>query len=466
MSPSQIFLIFRARSRIVLATFLVAVLTATAISLLLPRYYTATSQLVVNYKGVDSVTGSPVLTQQQPGYLDTQMAIIGSPSTAQQVVDDLQLVKDPVFREAFTKAGGKGRMREWIASRLLSRLEVEPAKESNVLNVAFSAREPELAATVANAFARAYRERSAWLKADPVQRASLYFGDRIKSLRDNLEQAQAQLSAYQQEKGITSADQKLDVEIARLNELSQQLVAAESQAIEARSRQQSVRSNAADSPDVAQSPVVQSLKVEEGRVAAKLAELAERLGPSHPQYEAAQAELDRIRSQLRKEVRSVSSSIGSTARIQERREAELRTELAQQKTRVLEMNRMRDEMAVLQSDADNAQKALDVATQRFTETSMEGQSNQVDISILSEAQPPGAPSSPRIGLNILLAAFIGGVLGAGLGLIAEFLDRRLRSSNDLAELLQVPVVALAGRKHSVTVAGKLPALPGRYLTSP
>lgn len=465
MSPSQIFLILRARSRIVLTTFLVAVLTATLISLLLPRYYKATSQLVVNYKGVDSVTGSPVLAQQRPGYLDTQVAIIRSPSTAQQVVDDLQLAEHPLFQEAFTKAGGKDQLREWIAGRLLGRLEVEPAKESNVLNVTFSARDPELAATVANAFARAYRERSVWLKVDPVQQASQYFSDRIKSLRDNLEQAQARLSAYQQEKGITSADQKLDVETARLNELSQQLVAAESQAIEARSRQQSVRGNAADSPDVAQSPVIQSLKMEEGRAAAKLAELAERLGPNHPQYEAAQAELGRIRGQLQSEVRSVSHSIGSTARIQERREAELRAEMAQQKARVLEMNRMRDEMAVLQSDVDNAQKALGAATQRFTETSMEGQSNQSDISILSEAQPPGAPSSPKVGLNILLSTFIGGLLGAGLGLIAELLDRRLRSSNDLAELLQVPVVALAGRKRTVTVVGQLSASPGKYLTS-
>lgn len=465
MSPSLIFLILRARIRIVLATFLVAVLTATAISLLLPRYYKATSQLVVNYKGVDSVTGSPILAQQQPGYLDTQVAIIRSPSTAQRVVDDLQLFKHPLFQEEYTDAGGKGQLREWIASRLLRRLEVEPAKEGNVLNVTFSARDPEMAATIANAFARAYRERSAWLKTDPVQQASQYFGDRIKSLRDNLEQAQARLTAYQQEKGITSADQKADVEMTRLNELSQQLVTAESLAIEARSRQQSVRGNAADSPDVAQNPVVQSLKVEESRVAGKLSELAERLGPNHPQYEAVQAELDRIRSQLQKEVRSVSHSIGSTARIQEQREAELRAEVKQQKARVLEMNRMRDEMAVLQNDVDNAQKALDAATQRFTQTSIEGQSNQSDISILSEAQPPGAPSSPRIGLNILLSAFIGGLLGVGLGLIAELLDRRLRSSNDLAELLQVPVVALGRRKHSVTVVGQLSASPGKYLTS-
>jgi len=465
MSPKLIFLILRARIRIVLATFLVTVLTATAVSLMMPRYYKATSQLVLNYKGIDSVTGSPVMAQQQPGYLETQVDIIRSPSTALQVVDDLQLVTRTRYREAFMEDGGTGKLREWIAHRLLHRLEVEPSRDSSVLDVTFSDQDPELAATVANAFARAYRERSTRLKVGPVQEASQYFGDRIKSLRDDLEQAQSRLSAYQQEKGITSADQKLDIETARLNELSQQLVVAQAMAIEARSRRQSASGNAADSPDVAQNPVIQSLKVEASRAAAKLAELSERLGPSHPQYEAAQAELSRIQSQLQKEVRSVSNSVSSTARIQEQREADLRAEVAQQKARVLELNRMRDEMAVLQNDVDNAQKALDAATRRFAETSMEGQSNQIDIAILSEAQPPGAPASPRIVLNILLSVFLGGVLGAGLGLIAELLDRRLRSSDDLAELLQAPVVALARGRHTVTVVGQLPTPPGKYLPS-
>ena len=463
MSPSLIFLILRARIGIVLVTFLATTATATAISLILPRYYKATSQLVLNYKGVDSVTGSPAMTQQQPGYLDTQVDIIRSPSTALRVVDDLQLVKSDRYQGAFVEDDGKGSLREGIANRLLRELKVETSRESSVLNVSFSDQDPEFAATVANAFARAYRERSTWLKMDPVQQASQYFGNRIRSLRDNLEQAQARLSAYQREKGVTSADQKLDVETARLNELSQQLVAAQALAIEARSRRQSARGNPADSPDVAQNPVIQSLKVEASRAAAKVAELSAQLGPNHPQYEAAQAEFEKIQNQLRREVATVFNSISGTARIQEQREAELRAEVAQQKSRVLEVNGMRNEMAVLQNDVDNAQKSLDATTQRFTETSMEGQSNQIDISILSEARPPTTPASPKIALNILLSAVLGGLLGAGLGMLAEFLDRRLRSSEDLVELFQAPVVTLSKGKHALAVARRVSNPAGKYL---
>jgi uncharacterized protein involved in exopolysaccharide biosynthesis len=49
-------------------------------------------------------------------------------------------------------------------------------------------------------------------------------GEQTKVLRNNLEEAQAKLAKYQQEKGLTSVMGNLDVESARLNDLSSQLV--------------------------------------------------------------------------------------------------------------------------------------------------------------------------------------------------------------------------------------------------
>lgn len=461
MNLQLFFLMLKARIKIVLATFFITVLTATVVSLLLPKYYKATTQLVLNYKAVDSVTGTPFLAQQLPGYVQTQVDIIKNLSVALRVVDELHLVNNDSLKEAFMDAtDGRGQIREWIASRLLQKLDVDPSHDSNVLSISFSAKDPQLTAAVANAFAQSYRDTSTRLKVEPSQEAAKYFSQQTKALRDNLEQAQNRLSKYQQEKGITSADEKLDVENARLNELSQQMVAAQGLAIEAKSRQQNALSNAQDSPDVAVNPVIQSLRIDAGKASAKLAELSERLGTNHPQYEAAKAELAKIQGQLQQEIRSTSNSIGGTARIQQQREEELRAQVAQQKTKVLELNRMRDELSVLKRDVETAQKAMDAASQRFSETSMEGQSKQSDIAILNLAQPPGSPFTPKIALNILLSVVLGLLLGLGLGFIAELMDRRIRSSGDLADLLKVPVVALIEEKPTVTGLRLLPGSPG------
>jgi succinoglycan biosynthesis transport protein ExoP len=143
----------------------------------------------------------------------------------------------------------------------------------------------------------------------------------------------------------------------------------------------------------------------------------------------------------------------------------LSLQVAQQKQEVLKLNRMRDELAVLQKDVETAQKSMDNVTQRFSQTTIEAQSNHNDIAVLSAAIPPSSAYTPKIALNILLSVVIGLVLGLGLGLIAEMLDRRIRSSDDLAELLRVPVVSMSGRRHSVTGPRLLPTQPGRYLPS-
>lgn len=463
---TSLFLMLRARSGIVIFTILLSVCTATAISLLLPKYYKATTQLVVNYKGADALTGTSNPSQLMPGYLATQVDLIKNRRVALQVVDDLGLPSNEGLRAQFMEATeGRGDIRQWIASQLLKRLSVSPLRESSVLEISFSGQDQALVAVIANAFAGAYQDLTLQLKVDPAQKAANYFSDRVAVLRDNLELAQSRLSEYQQDKGITSSDERLDIESTKLSELSQQLVIAQTEAIEAQSRRQSAQSNANNSPDVSSNPVIQGLRTEAARASAKLAELSERLGPSHPQYEAAAAELRNIRSQLNSEIARTSNTITSGAVIQQQRVDDLRVQVAQQKKEVLQLNRTRDEFAVLQKDVETAQKALDNVTQRFSQTTIEAQSEHNDIAVLSPAIEPGSPYTPKIPLNILLSLVIGTVLGLGFGLIAELMDRRIRSSDDIADLLRVPVISISHRKHALTGPKLLPAPSGRYLPS-
>lgn len=461
-----LFLMLKARSKIVILTILLTVITATIVSFMLPKYYMATTQLVVNFRGADAVTGSSNPSQLMPGYLATQVDLIKNRRVALQVVDDLDLPSNALIQEQYMEATeGRGDSRQWIATQLLKRLEVSPLRESSVLAISFSGQDRTLVADVANGFAKAYQDLILQLKVEPAQKAANYFSDQIGVLRSNLEQAQSRLSQYQQEKGLTSADERLDIESTKLSELSQQLIMAQTEAIEAQSRRQNAQSNANNSPDVSSNPVIQGLRTEAARASAKLAELSARLGPKHPQYQAAAAELANIRSQLNSEVARTSNTITSGATIQQQREYDLRMQLAKQKHEVLKSNRMRDEFSVLQKDVETAQKAMDNVTQRFSQTTIEAQSEHNDIAILSAAMQPGSAYTPKIPLNIALSLFIGTVLGIGFGLIAELLDRRIRSSDDIAELLMVPVISISHRRHAVTGPKLLSAPTGRLLTS-
>jgi len=466
MNFLQFLLILKARYKVILVTFLITVLTAVVVTLLLPKGYRSTASLLLNYKGMDPVTGMVLPAQLMPGYMATQVDIIQSRNIALKVVEQLQIAKSEQAQQQFQNATqGRGDINNWFANKLLNKLDVKPSKESSVIEISFSSVDPGFAAIVANAFAENYVQTSIQLKIEPAQKAAGYFGEQIKTLRDNLEQAQSRLSAYQQDKGITNPEQSLDVETMRLNELSSQLSAVQATAIDAQSRQSAVRKSADNSPDVAVNPIVQSLRIDAARSETKLADISQRLGKNHPAYQSAQTEYNQIKSQLQLEISRASNSISSTVGISQQRESELRTQVELQKKRVLELNHTRDEMTVLKKDVETAQRAMDAVTQRFSQTSIEGQSNQSDIAILNPAIAPLGPDSPKTLLNILLAIVVGGILGIGFGLLAELLDRRVRSRDDIAEILEVPVFAVIDGKPAKKRLNSLPNRVQKLLLS-
>jgi chain length determinant protein EpsF len=441
MNVHQFLLILLARKKIILTTLLVTVALALGFSLIQSKTYKATASVLLNYKGVDPLTGLTMPGQLLPGYMATQIDIISSKNVALRVVDALRLASSPAVVQQFNDATeGKGSVRDWLADLLLKKLEIVPSRESSVVEISFKGADPAFAAAVANAFADEYQKITVQLKTEPAKNASNYFNEQTKQLRDNLEAAQARLSKYQQEKGIVSLDNnRVDVELQRLNDLSSQLVAAQTAAMEGNSRQAAAGS-ALTSPDVANNALIQTMRANLAVAEGKFADTSQRYGKNHPQYRAAQAELNKVRGQLNAAMSTVSRSVGSNAQVLRQREAELREAVAQQKARVLELNRARDELGVLLKDLDSAQRAFDAASQRFSQTRIEAQSSQSDISLLNPAVPPTEPSGPRVLLNTLISILLGTILGVGLALLLELLNRPVRSASDVKEMLGIPVL--------------------------
>ena len=85
------------------------------------------------------------------------------------------------------------------------------------------------------------------------------FDGQNATLRADLEAAQKRLSDYQQKQGIVATDDRLDLENARLAELSTQLSVAQAQKVDSRSRQ-AQSGNAENLPEVMQNGLIQSLK--------------------------------------------------------------------------------------------------------------------------------------------------------------------------------------------------------------
>ncbi|ADQ84991.1 chain length determinant protein EpsF [Methylovorus sp. MP688] len=466
MNLNQIFLIMLARYRIVAVTLVLTMVTVLVLGFLQSKVYVATTSVVLNYKGVDPVTGLVVPGQMVPGYVPTQIDIIKSQHVALKVVDELRMAENENVKAKFEEeTKGQGDLRYWLADLLLRKLTVTPGRDSSVLAITFEGSDPDFVALVANAFANAYQETNVEMKVEPAKKATEFFATQIQKMRDNLSQAQAKLSEFQREKGYTNADERMDVEVSRLNWLSEQLVSAQGQSIEASSRSGISNKNSSESPDVMASPIVQNIKINLLNAESKLTEISGRLDKNHPQYQAALAEVQNLRAQLAAETKATTDSIGGGARMQKSRVAELQQQVDKQKNLLIEMNRSRDEMLVLQKDVEMAQQAINGAMQRYGQTTIEAGSNQSDISILNTATVPLHASGIRLLLKLAFGAVIGLLLGLALAFISEMMDRRIRSRADVSALLGAPVFALVDGLPPAKGLKSLPANMIRYLPS-
>ena len=142
------------------------------------------------------------------------------------------------------------------------------------------------------------------------------------------------------------------------------------------------------------------------------------------------------------------SGVGITNTINRQREADVRNALEAQRAKVLRMKAVRDEGTVLQRDVENAQRAYDAILQRVTQTSLEGQSTQGNVNVLTQAVPPIEHSSPRVVLNTLLSAFLGLMLAIATALLLELRDRRVRNVDDVVAALGLPVLGVMPKPGS------------------
>lgn len=466
MTLSQFLSILRARKWIALLVFFLVVSTTLATSLLMPKNYTASASVVVDFKP-DPLTAGLYGSSPPLALMATQVDVINSERVALRAIRTLKLADSPKVREQWKEAtNGEGSIELWMVELFHRQMLVLPSRESSVIAVTYRSPDPRFAAAMANAFVQAYLETSLELRVDPARQYSAFFDLRAKEARETLEKAQTRLSTFQKDNGIIANDERFDVENAKLNELSSQVLALQALAVESGSRQTQATSGQGDRiQEVLNNPVIGALKADVSRAEGHLQELSARLGDANPQVLQARANIDELRARIDAETRRVTGGVAVSNNINRQREAQIRAGLEAQRANVLRMKAVRDEGTVIQRDVENAQRAYDAIFARLNQSSLESQTTQSNVNLLTQATPPNEASSPKVLLNTVLAALVGALLAAAVPLLLELRDRRARGVADVAAILGLPVIGVMSRSGTRRDT-KAPSPMQRRLTAP
>jgi uncharacterized protein involved in exopolysaccharide biosynthesis len=170
-----------------------------------------------------------------------------------------------------------------------------------------------------------------------------------------------------------------------------------------------------------------------------------------------QAELASLRARLAAETSHVASSVDTSYQVSKAREAELRKALDEQKARVIDLNKHRGELSLLQRDVDSAQKAFETVSASASQSRLQSLTNQTNVMRLAPAVEPLEPSGPTKAQTLLIAAFAGLLLAIAGALLAELVNRRVRNIEDLSMVTHLPILASIPAAASAFAPMRLPA---------
>ena len=496
ISIEKFVLILRTHAKLVSSIFIAALTVAGIITYLMPKMYTATVSLNFEFSA-NPVDSRGSYAYAEDSYITTQVGIIQSQHVAQQVehsltdyererviaaldaehsvIDDVSnLIKAPIMflladsgnqlDDAGADSGGSSSGGEtlqvssaynWLTRSIGYNLVVTPVFNSRIVEISYSSTDPKIAALLANKFGDAYIATNLQMIIDPARKSKVWFDEQLKSLRKNLEDAQSELTAYQQREGIVSSDERLDTEASRLQELSGQLVAAQQATRNAVTEHNKLR-EVIDSgaslmtyQPVSANSVVQKIKADIRDLEAQIVQNSNSLGANHPKMKKLNSELYAARERLKKEVKDVTDGINNAAQLYKEREHDLESALEAQKMLVLNLKNEHDKITVLQREVESAQATYNAALNQLNSTSMQSMVDQTNVAIIDRADIPGGASSPRVMKNMALGALAGLLLGVGLAVFLEIFTRRVHSSDDFTTELGIP---LLGHLKKVDIA--------------
>lgn len=449
LSSTQLASMIAARRGTIFRTTLVVIAATIVVTLLLPKTYTASSDVYLDYKGNDPINGRLFSPMMDDSYMQTQLDMIKSQAVAEKVIAALDLDRTATFRSAVERQG-EARAHAQLIKRINENTLVLTRRSSRVIEVEYAADSPDQARDLANAVVRAYIDLNRQISSASARARREQYNAQLEHLRKEADSIQEKLTKYQQEVGILDPNERNDLQSRQLGDLMTSLVAVQNQQQEAQARKNTtdnlVRSGIRidELPEIAQRPNINDLKSKLSDVNKRLADVQDVLGPRHPKTLALTSERDDINARIAREARSSLESQQIDSRRLAMQEQALKKEVDDQRLQLLEQKKHRDTITSYQRQLDSVERVYNTALAKYDEILMASNINTFDLSVLRVAEAPSTHAKPLLLQNVAASLLAGLVLGLCVALLAELSRRRVRSADDLLRGIHLPLIGRIG----------------------
>lgn len=441
LTLNQIGAMLRYRLPTILCVTLITVLITGVAVFLIPKTYTASAELFIEFRVNDPISGRQFPAALDETYLQTQVDIIQSNEVVDRVIDSLRLMQAP----------GAEKSLQLLRERVLKSLDIQLRRTSRIVELQYSDRSPERARAFLEALIKAYSDINSEISVAPARARTEQYNAQLQLLRDEIDAIQQKLTEYQQKAQIVDADERLDNRSRQLVELSSKQLAirTQRQEFEARMRALDVMINSGndipDVPEIAQQPRVAELKLRLSDLDRRISDLSTTYGKMHPRLVALRDEREVLVDRLKREAKAALQGIRLEGMRLADQERALGRSFDEQQHALLDTKRHRDVISSYQRQLESTQRVYNTAVAKFDEILMSGTVNGTSLSVLRKPETPLKHAKPQITKSILMAILVGLALGLGLSFVLEVTVRRLRCLEDMERGLGLRIFGQIGQ---------------------
>src|SRR3984885_1064285 len=384
--------------------------------------------------------------------LDTEIAILKSSTLALQTIKSLHLNQNKDFLPL-------GSNRVWDLDRIQDRhaliamfeggLAAERFGHTNILDLSFTARNPELAALICNTLIDNYVQHNFSENYAATKEVSLWLSQQLGDLKARLEASQEHMLTVQKDIGLVGIDQTQSIVLSRLVDISHDVTTAEAQRLVAQAKLITLQSAP---PDVLATlsgdSALMNLKERMTALQAENANLSAKYGAKNPRLVEIRSELAEVQRSMKLEQGTVVDRAQQEVNAAKENQDALQRRLDQEKNGAYMGNSKAVEYSLARREYEANRALYDGLQQRLQEAGIIAGLHSTNIRRIDPADAPDFPSSPRRSVNLTLGLLCGLGLGLLLSFVVEMLDTNIKTIYDIEERLGLPVVCVVPQADS------------------
>jgi len=400
-------------------------------------------------------------------FYQTQYRLLSSRNVARKTLQKLDLKNDPIVNRGVARKPGKGLL--GTLSSFLQRsplddlppdpdrpyiefiednLEINPLKNTHLVEIAFYSVEPELSTRIANQVANSYIEFNQSARYDTTAQATEFIVKQSGELKKEISELEAKLNDYGKENAIIGLDEKEDIISQKLAQLNSDVLTAQVETSQKEARYRGLLKTASDSiPEATQSNLIQQLRAKAAELEREYTQQSKQFKSDWPEMVRLKAEWDSARKTLEEESRKIFENTLKTAEMEYNQatahERTVRAALEGQKNEAIRQKQYAVEYSNLKAAVDSKREIMNKLLQRETETGSLSRLREAgtgNIWVVDSAELPEHPYRPNKRMNVLLSLVVGLGLGVGMAFFLEYLDNSVKSTADIEKFIQLPTL--------------------------